>query len=276
LILFFPKAHYTGFKANIKTGENMLVVVSPAKKLDFENPAKAKNFTKPKFIKESKALIKHLKNLTTNDIAKLMKLSDKLAKLNYDRFQSFSTPFSPKNAKQAMYAFRGDTYVGLEAETLSENDLDYAQDHLRILSGLYGALSPLDLIQPYRLEMGTKFAQDNNKNLYEFWGSKITHHINEAANGSKYLINCASTEYFSAVKKDELEPTLIEVHFKVQGPNGYRVVGIHAKKARGAMAKFIIINKVKTLEKLKKFDELGFVFNSDLSSKTELTFTRDD
>lgn len=254
----------------------MLVVVSPAKKLDFENSCVTKQYSKPTFMKESKALISELKNLTSVDIAKLMKLSDKLAQLNYDRFQSFTTPFSLKNSKQAIYAFKGDTYVGLQAETLSEKDIEYAQDHLRILSGLYGALAPLDLIQPYRLEMGTKFSVKKYKNLYEFWGSKITDHINKAADGSKYLVNCASTEYFSAVKTDELKPTLIDVHFKVKGPNGYRVVGIHAKKARGAMAKYIIENKIKTLDKLKKFSDLDFKFNPDLSDKTELTFTRDD
>jgi cytoplasmic iron level regulating protein YaaA (DUF328/UPF0246 family) len=252
----------------------MLVVISPAKKLDFEQESPVSTHTMPEFIDDSKKLISGLRKLSKDDISGLLKISDKLADLNFDRYKSFKVPFTPKNSKQALYAFRGDTYVGLEADTLNKKEVSYAQQHLRILSGLYGSLAPLDLIQPYRLEMGTNFGVNGSKNLYEFWKEKITHSINEAAGSSKFLVNCASKEYFSAVDQTKLNPKLIDVSFKIKKGESYKVIGIHAKKARGACAKFIIQNKVKTIDELKKFNGLGFKFNSKMSSETELVFTK--
>ena len=192
-----------------------------------------------------------LRKKSQDEIAKLMKLSDSLAELNVKRYKSFKLPFSLENAKQAVYAFKGDTYVGLQAETLKKSEVNYAQKHLKILSGLYGILSPLVGFQPYRLEMGTKFGINGNKNLYEFWGDKLTEQINSTVGKNKFLVNCASKEYFGAVNPKKLGPKIIDVSFKIKKGDQYKVVGIFAKQARGAMAKFIIQNKLKNLKIFK-------------------------
>ncbi|WP_372655792.1 peroxide stress protein YaaA [Halobacteriovorax sp.] len=252
----------------------MLVIVSPAKKLDFESSAPISDYKEPKFIEKSKTLIKELKKCTPAEISKMMKLSEALTKLNVDRYKSFKTPFSPENAKQAIYSFKGDTYVGLDAETLSKAQVKYAQNHLRILSGLYGVLSPLELIQPYRLEMGTRFACDGNKNLYEYWKEDLTKEINSILKKEKVLVNCASTEYSSAIDFSSINGQVITPVFKDMKNDNYKVIGLFAKRARGMMARFIIENKVTEVETLKSFDSDGYKYSPSMSKGDELVFTR--
>ncbi len=203
-----------------------------------------------------------------------MKLSDALTELNIKRYKEFKTPFNLKNAKQAVFAFKGDTYVGLDAETMKESDLKYAQDHLRILSGLYGLISPLDLIQPYRLEMGTKFACDGSKNLYEYWGETITGKLNSLLAKEKVLVNLASKEYFGAVNLKELDAKVIIPSFREKKGDEYKMVGFFAKKARGMMSRYIIDNRIEAPEDLLKFDIDGYKYNKSLSSDLEPAFTR--
>ena len=250
----------------------MLIVVSPAKKLDFDKPSIVEDFTDPQFIDKSKQLIKELKKLTTEDLQTLMKLSPKLAELNVARYREFKTPFTPKNAKQAAYAFKGDTYVGLDFDSFNKTEVQYAQKHLRILSGLYGVLRPLDLIQPYRLEMGTKFKINDCQNLYQWWQKDITDKINEELKKEKILINLASKEYFSSINCSELKGTLINVHF-LQNKNGkVKINSLLAKRARGMMSRYILKNKITTVEGLKDFNESGYQFDHKRSEETELVF----
>lgn len=252
----------------------MLVVISPAKKLDFETPSLTEKFECPKFLDKSEILIKELRKLSSEDISKLMKLSDKLSELNYTRYKSFKTPFTPENAKQAAYAFKGDTYVGLDFESFSTPEVNYAQKHLRILSGLYGVLRPLDLIQPYRLEMGTKFKIKDCKNLYEWWKSDITTFINIELKKEKILVNLASKEYFSSVDTSKLAGELINVHF-LENKNGVvKVNSLFAKRARGMMASYILKNKITSIEELKDFDISGYQFDKNRSERNELVFVR--
>ena len=253
----------------------MLLLISPAKTLDFE-PTALKQKTKSRFLKESQVLIDVLKKKSPDDIKKLMKVSDKIATLNVDRYQSFKTPFNLKNAKQAMYAFRGDVYTGLDADSFNEKEIAFAQDHLRILSGLYGLLRPLDLMQPYRLEMGTKLSNDHGKNLYEFWDDKITKIINKdlKATGSKAIINLASMEYFKSVQSKELKGDLYNIAFKEEKNGQFKIVAFFAKKARGMMCHYIIKNKITNPKHLVGFDYDNYVFNDDLSSEREFVFTR--
>lgn len=252
----------------------MLIVVSPAKKLDFDTPAPTKKFTQLTEIDKSKALIKELKKCDAKKISSLMKLSDNLTELNMKRYKEFKTPFTLSNAKQAMFAFKGDTYVGLDAETMKAKDVDYAQKHLRILSGLYGLVSPLDLVQPYRLEMGTKFACNGNKNLYEYWGKTITEKLKTILKKEKTLINLASKEYFSAVNLKELDAQIITPAFKEKKDKEFKMVGFYAKKARGMMSRYIIDNRVEDPKDLLKFDIDGYKYNQKLSSELEPVFTR--
>ncbi len=252
----------------------MLIVVSPAKKLDFEIPAPTKKFTQLSEINKSKVLIKELRKCDAKKISSLMKLSDKLTELNMKRYKDFKTPFSLKNAKQAMFAFKGDTYVGLDPETMKAKDIEFAQKHLRILSGLYGLVSPLDLVQPYRLEMGTKFPIGKNKNLYDFWKETITDNINTLLKKEKTLINLASKEYFQAIDLKKLDAEIITPAFKEKKGNEFKMVGFYAKKARGMMSRFIIDNRIKNTKDLHKFDTDGYKFNKKLSSDNSPVFTR--
>lgn len=253
----------------------MLLLISPAKTLDFE-PTGFKQKTKSRFLKESQVLIDVLKKKSPNDIKKLMKVSDKIATLNVDRYQNFKTPFNLKNAKQAMYAFRGDVYTGLDADSFNEKEIAFAQDHLRILSGLYGLLRPLDLMQPYRLEMGTKLSNGHGKNLYEFWDDKITKVINKdlKATGSKAIINLASMEYFKSVQSKDLKGDLYNIAFKEEKNGQFKIVAFFAKKARGMMCHYIIKNKITNPKHLVGFDYDNYVFNENLSSEREFVFTR--
>lgn len=252
----------------------MLIVVSPAKKLDFEVPAPTEKFTQPTELEKSKLLIKELRKCDSKKISSLMKLSESLTELNIQRYKNFKTPFNLKNAKQAMFAFKGDTYVGLDAETMKAKDIDYAQKHLRILSGLYGLVSPLDLVQPYRLEMGTKFPCAGSKNLYEFWRKSITEELNKLLKKEKTLVNLASKEYFSAVNVKDLNAEIITPAFKEKKGDEYKMVGFFAKKARGMMSRYIIDNRIESPKELLQFDVDGYKYSKELSSQTEPIFTR--
>ena len=254
----------------------MLIVISPAKTLDYETPAKTKVFTAPDYLDYSQQLINRLRNLSSLDISELMKVSTKIADLNFDRYETWKKPFTPKNAKQAILAFKGDVYTGLDAETFKADDFKFAQNHLRVLSGLYGLLRPLDLMQPYRLEMGTKLDTEKGKNLYEFWGSDITQGLNKQLKKIKSdtLINLASNEYFKSVKPKELNATIITPAFKEYKNGEYKMIGIYAKKARGLLSRYIIKNKLSDPEDLKSFNEEGYRFNKTLSKGNNWVFTR--
>jgi cytoplasmic iron level regulating protein YaaA (DUF328/UPF0246 family) len=256
----------------------MLLVLSPAKTLNFESRAKTKLFNQPVFLDESEELVEQLKVLETSDISSLMSVSEKLATLNSNRFLEWQRPFTLENSKQALLAFNGDVYEGLAAETLSEADLSWADQHLRILSGLYGLLKPLDLMQPYRLEMGTRFSNQRGKNLYEFWGDKITEKLNQEIEEQKspVLINLASNEYFKAVKPKRLKGEVITPVFKDWKNGKYKVISFYAKKARGLMAAYIIQNRIEVTEKLKEFDSAGYLFSAEESSEKEWVFLRKD
>lgn len=255
----------------------MLMVISPAKTLDFETPPTTERFTQPQYLDHSQELITQLRELTPAQIGELMHLSDKLSGLNAARFGSWNPAFTPENAKQALLAFKGDVYTGLQAETLSEKQLSYAQDHLRMLSGLYGLLRPLDLMQPYRLEMGTKLANGRGKDLYAFWGTRISEWLNQALaeQGDDLLLNLASNEYFSAVKRSALNAQIIDTEFKDLKNGQYKIISFYAKKARGMMSRFVITEQINTPNAMKEFDMNGYRYSSEQSSDTKLVFLRD-
>jgi len=254
----------------------MLLVVSPAKKLDFESPLATEKFSQPTMLEQSQLLINDCVKLSPDQIATLMKLSDKLAGLNAARFGEWSIPFNQENARQAILSFNGDVYTGLDAQTFSEDDFDFAQKHFRILSGLYGLLKPLDLMQAYRLEMGCKLANSRGENLYHFWGELITNELNKALSeqGDEVLINLASTEYFKSVKKKQLNATIITPAFKDWKNGQYKMISFFAKKARGLMARYIIQNKLTSVEQLKDFDLAGYQYNESFSQGNDWVFTR--
>ncbi len=239
----------------------MKLIISPAKTLDFETPAHTKQKSEPLFAKETKALITNLKKLKTKDIKNLMDLSDKLAVLNFQRFQDFGK--QPK--KQAILAYRGDVYTGLATDDFTDTDFKFAQEHLRIITGLYGLLRPLDLIEPYRLEMGTKLKTAKARDLYQFWGDKLTKEL-----GDELIINLASNEYSNAVKPKDM----ITVNFYETKNGKPRMIGLLAKKARGMMARYIIKNKITTPEKIKKFDYVGYEFDKKTSNENTYNFVR--
>lgn len=256
----------------------MLTLISPAKTLDFETPAVTDVHTQAEFLEHSAELIDQLKLQSPDDISALMKLSSKLSELNVQRFHDWCLPFDLSNAKAALLAFKGDVYTGLDAESFSADNFSYAQTHLGILSGLYGLLRPLDLIQPYRLEMGTKFSNSRGANLYTFWGSIITDAINQRLelSNSKILINLASNEYFKAVKTKQLNAELITPVFKDEKNGQYKIISFYAKKARGLMAAYIIKNKVKSVQQLCEFDVAGYRFVAAESDAQTLTFKRSE
>lgn len=252
----------------------MLMLVSPAKTLDYETPVPIEEFTQPEFLDQSQLLIDELKELTPKDVASLMKLSDKLADLNVGRFQHWSLPFNAENARQAVYAFKGDVYTGLDAYSLKKSDMNFAQKHLRILSGLYGLLKPQDLIQPYRLEMGTKFHNQRGANLYEFWGDTITDKLNAESEAKDVIINLASNEYFKAVNKKALNGTVITPIFKDEKNGQFKIISFYAKKARGLMAAYVIKNRIKKAEDIKAFDVDGYYFSAEQSNDKDWVFLR--
>ena len=253
----------------------MLTVISPAKTLDFDTPPTTQKHSQPRFLSHSQELIDTLRQMSTADIASLMKLSDKLAGLNVARYETWQTPFNLDNAKQAVLAFQGDVYTGLDAETLNEKQLTFAQKHLRILSGLYGVLKPLDLIQPYRLEMGTKLDNAKGKDLYAFWGSDIRQSLQaEDAMQDEVLINLASNEYFKAVEAKKLKARIITPVFKDWKNGQYKMISFYAKKARGMMSRYIIEHELQDPDRIKDFDTDGYRFSADMSKKDEWVFIR--
>lgn len=256
----------------------MLMVISPAKTLDFQTPPTTERFTQPQYLDHSQELITQLRELTPSQISELMHLSDKLAGLNAARFGSWTPAFTPSNAKQALLAFKGDVYTGLAADTLSDTELDYAQQHLRMLSGLYGLLRPLDLMQPYRLEMGTKLTNARGKDLYAFWGNRISEWLNEALaeQGDDVLLNLASNEYFSAVKRPALNARVIDTEFRDQKNGQYKIISFYAKKARGMMSRFVISERISNPEHLKQFDVQGYRYAKELSTADKLVFLREE
>ena len=253
----------------------MLVLLSPAKTLDFETPPVTDAHSQPEFTSEAEPLINVLREKAPQDIADLMKLSDKLAALNVARYQGWTPKHTQENARQALLAFKGDVYTGLDAETLSEADLEYAQSHLRILSGLYGLLKPLDLMQPYRLEMGTSLTTDKGKTLYAYWGATITDRLNTELGSDDFVVNLASNEYFKSVQPKKLNGRLITPVFKDQKNGQYKIISFWAKKARGLMARYIIDKRVEQPEQLKAFDYDGYAFNEAMSEGDTWVFTRD-
>lgn len=254
----------------------MFVVLSPAKNLDIEPSNRTLPVTQPALLDDAKSLIETCKVLSPADLSSLMGISDKLAILNAERFNSFEFPFSEQNAKPAALTFNGDVYVGLEADTLDDESLDFAQQHLGILSGLYGVLRPLDLMQAYRLEMGTSLENDKGKNLYQFWGDKVTDELNDRLPSSddNVLVNLASNEYFKVVNKKRLNAEIVTPVFKDEKNGKLKVISFFAKKARGLMARYIIENRVTQVEALKQFNAAGYQYSEALSSAKEWVFTR--
>jgi len=254
----------------------MLIVISPAKKLDFESEVKSSKYTKPDFLDDSSELVERMRDFSALDIAELMHVSNDLAELNFDRFHEWNDKFTTKNAKPSIFAFQGDVYTGFDAASLNQSELNYAQSHLRILSGLYGVLRPLDLMKAYRLEMGTRLENPRGKNLYEFWGTQITDALNEQMKKIRTttLVNLASNEYFKSVKKKHLDGDIITPAFKDYKNGEYKMIGFFAKKARGWMSRYIIKNRITDVEDLRDFEEEGYRFNKKLSSESEPVFTR--
>ncbi len=254
----------------------MIIVISPAKKLDFKTKSKGEIYTTPEFLDKSAEIINVIRQFSPKDLAVLMNVSDDIASLTFERHSQWKTPFDKENARPAIHAFRGDVYRGMSADDFSDEDLKFAQDHLRILSGLYGVLRPLDLIQPYRLEMGTKFKPFGGKDLYGFWTETITSAINTVLqkHKEKVLVNLASHEYFRAVNEYNLGGKVVTPVFMEYRNDQYKVVGILAKKARGMMCRFIIRNRLKKAEEIKLFNLGGYSLDDNLSSKKEWVFTR--
>lgn len=254
----------------------MLMVISPAKKLDVSESSITKKSTKAVLLGDAQLLIDQLRQLAPHDVSALMGISDKLGTVNYERYQEWALPFTLANAKQALLTFKGDVYVGLDAESFKEQDFAFAQQHLRILSGLYGVLRPLDLMQAYRLEMGTRLENSRGKDLYQFWGSKITQALNTQLKKNKTdtVVNLASNEYFKAVKTAELNANIITPIFKDEKNGQYKIISFYAKKARGLMASYAIKHQITDAKKLKKFNVDGYAYNAELSEGNNWVFTR--
>lgn len=253
----------------------MLIVISPAKTLDYsESPIQAVDA--PRFRKTASELVDLLKEKSRDDLKQLMSISDKLADQNYQRYQKFSSRYTDKNAKAAILAFKGDVYLGLEANSLTDKDLEYAQDHLRILSGLYGVLRPLDKMQPYRLEMGTQLKNEKGNNLYDFWGDQITREINKALSKQKEktLVNLASNEYFKAIKKDKIKGRILNIQFKEYRDGQLKFLSFNAKKARGLMSRYIIQNRIESSEELRAFNLDNYYFSEEHSDADNYLFVR--
>jgi len=254
----------------------MLFLLSPAKSLDYDTPPHVATYTKPLFTRQSAHLIEVLKTQTPQQISTLMKLSDALAGLNVARYEAWSSKFTAKNSKQAVLAFNGDVYEGLDAKTLGEQQLEWAQGHVCILSGLYGVLRPLDWMQPYRLEMGTQLANGHGKNLYQFWGSQIADYLNEraAADTSPVIVNLASEEYFKAVDRKALKPRVVNCVFEDFKGGKYKIISFHAKRARGLMVRYAIERQLLSVEKLEGFAAEGYRFEPAVSEPDRLVFRR--
>lgn len=256
----------------------MLALISPAKTLDYESALPTDEHTLPRLLEHSQELIDFCRKLSASEITSLMSVSEKIAQLNTARFQDWTPEFTFGNARQAIFAFKGDVYTGLDAYSLKHNNLNFAQQHLRMLSGLYGLLRPLDLMMPYRLEMGTKLQNSRGHNLYEFWGDLITQQINQelAEHQHNYLINLASDEYYKVVQENKIQAAIIKPIFLDQKNGKYKVISFYTKKARGLMARFIIENQLTQPEDLKAFNSEGYYLDTVNSSAKELIFKRDE
>ena len=254
----------------------MLIVISPAKTLDFETPPKVPTFTLPDFLDDSAELIDELRSYEPYRLGDLMGISPKLADLNSNRYHDWSLPFTADNAKQSVLAFKGDVYAGLDADNLDADDLQFAQAHLRILSGLYGVLKPLDLMQPYRLEMGTKLKNRRGKDLYDFWDDRINQSLNDelAGQDNPVLVNLASNEYFKSVQPESLNARIVTPTFKEARNGDYKFISFTAKKARGLMSRYIIRNRLSDPDDLRGFDLEGYRYNDALSDTDSPVFTR--
>jgi hypothetical protein len=254
----------------------MIITLSPSKSQDFEQAAPTETYTVPEQLEDSKVLIKQLQKLSQQEISQLMSISENLSALNYQRFHKFKMPFNQQNAKQALFAFKGDVYSGINTASMDEADYKYAQQHLRILSGLYGCLRPLDLIQPYRLEMKTKLKTAHADNLYKFWGERITESLNQALENQKHkvIVNLASNEYWKSVKPKLLKGSVINVAFKENKDGKSRIIAIFAKKARGMMSDFIIRNRIEKPEDIKQFNYEGYKFDAKHSTESQYVFSR--
>ena len=254
----------------------ILTIISPAKKLDYSQTLQFIEHSQPDFLDHASELLQDLKTMSPQQLSSLMGLSDKLGALNYERYQAWQRPFSPDNAKQALLAFKGDVYQGLDAESMDDDDLAWAQNNLRILSGLYGLLRPLDLMQPYRLEMGTKFANKRGADLYAFWGNLITDKINEHLKDAKdpVLLNLASNEYFKSVHQEKIHAPIITPVFMDKKNDKYKIISFFAKKARGLMSAYIIKNRISEVEHIKNFDSAGYSYNQAMSEGDKWVFTR--
>lgn len=254
----------------------MLTVISPSKTLDSTSRSYS-SYSTPFFSTQMRELVDHMKTLSEKDLEELMKISPKLAALNHDRYQNVVFPFTLENSHQALLSFKGDAYQGISVDEYNDEDFDFAQGHIRILSGLYGLLRPLDLMQPYRLEMGCRLSGPWGKNLYQFWEDMITDRINQEvleSKGDQILVNLASNEYFKAVRPKKLQATMVNVHFKEKKDDGFKIISIHAKRARGLMSNFIITNRINHVEELKTFSLNGYEFNPTLSTQENWVFIR--
>lgn len=251
----------------------MIAILSPAKTLDFEAWSLS-NTSKPTFLKDAKELVAELQSYSPAKIAKLMSVSKKIAELNAERYSTFKTPFTVKNAKPALLAFKGDVYQGIDVESYKAADFKFAQEHVRILSGLYGYLKPKDLIQPYRLEMKTRLKTGRGKDLYQFWGDKITDALNEELKKEKILINLASNEYYKAINQKKVAGSIITPVFKEKKGSEHKIVAIFAKRARGLMTDFIVRERIKKPDDLRDFSSEGYSFQKKLSTDNEYVFTR--
>jgi cytoplasmic iron level regulating protein YaaA (DUF328/UPF0246 family) len=252
----------------------MKIIISPAKSLDFDTKARTSLHTQPRFLKQSERLNKKLKTISKSKLSDLMKISNDLASLNHERNQTWATPFTIKNSKQAIYAFTGEVFRGIDINSLEAEKLPLIQERLRILSGLYGLLKPLDLIQPYRLEMGTKLKVGRDENLYKFWDDTVAKSLNDELKDGELLINLASTEYFKVIPKKVLKAPMITPIFKDFKNGEYKTIMTFAKKARGLMVRYIIDHNVKTIEELKGFNIDNYRFSEEMSSGNDLVFTR--
>ena len=252
----------------------MKTLISPSKTLNFDNNINCDITSKCRLIDYTSELHKILISYSKNDLKNLMNVSDKIAELNYNRFKTWEDPSNSKTSKQAIYAFKGDVYSGLDAESIDEDKFDYLQNSLRIISGYYGLLRPFDQILPYRLEMGTKLENENGNNLYKFWGDKITDVLNEDLDSNDIIVNLASDEYFKSINKDKIKSKIITPVFKEFKNGLYKVIAIYAKKARGLMSRFLIERKSTSIDDIKLFNINGYSFDSNLSNDSQLVFTR--
>ena len=252
----------------------MKYLISPAKTLDMTSVPNVNEFTQPRFLNKSQQLINIIKPYTPAQIASLMKLSDKLSTLNVERYQAWEKQHTDDNSRPALYTFMGDVYTGLDAYSLQDNEVVYAQEHLRILSGLYGILKPLDLMQAYRLEMGTRLENPKGTNLYQFWGDSLVESLNSELGADELLVNLASNEYFKAINTKHLKSTLISPNFLDEKNGQFKVISFYAKKARGLMSRYLIENRCETLEQLKQFNLAGYRYDAERSSKNTPIFIR--